>query len=135
MEKLNSAGKRYLWEIRKEIPCPAKRKRRILVQIRGILGEYLAQNPDADYAAITARLGSPQQIAASYVDDMGTGELLRGLTIRRKILRRVSIAVAIMVALWVGVVAVSYANHIRFTDGYYIDDITVVEDISTAEGE
>ena len=88
--------------------------------------DYASRNPDADYSEIAARFGSPQQIASSYVDEMGTVELLQNLRIRRNIERIVAIIAAMAVVLWLGAVTFAYLYNTDVTNGYY--EIAIAEE-------
>jgi len=59
--------------------------------------ELLAENPDADFETIQIYLGSPKDIAAAYIDEMGTAELMEQLRTRRKIAKILIIAAAVLI--------------------------------------
>ena len=128
MGKHNGARRRYLWEIRGWLPCSGKLKRGILDRIENTVLEYLIENPEASYEDLTERFGVPQQIAATYVEEMGTNELLRDLRIRRRIVRAVTAAALSVVILWAGLVIASYVDHRRDVNGYLgVGEVTVIE--------
>lgn len=124
----NPGARRYLREVRGRLPCSRRAKSQILNKIKDTIMDYLAQNPDAMYSEITARFGTPQQIAASFVDEMETGELLQNLKIKRRIMCCVVAAVAIIVALWAGVVTRAYLDHVGNMNGYFTEEIIVVDE-------
>lgn len=128
MGKHNGARRRYLWEIRGWLPCSGKLKRGILKRIENTVLEYLIENPEASYEDLTERFGVPQQIAATYVEEMGTNELLRDLRIRRRIVRAVTVAALSVVILWAGLVIASYVDHRKDVNGYLVvGEATVIE--------
>lgn len=128
MGKHNGARRRYLWEISGWLPCSGKLKRGILDRIENTVLEYLIENPEASYEDLTERFGVPQQIAATYVEEMGTNELLRDLRIRRRIVRAVTAAALSVVILWAGLVIASYVDHRRDVNGYLVvGEVTVIE--------
>lgn len=128
MGKHNGARRRYLWEIRGWLPCSGKLKRGILDRIENTVLEYLIENPEASYEDLTERFGVPQQIAATYVEEMGTNELLRDLRIRRRIVRAVTAAALSVVILWAGLVIASYVDYRRDVNGYLVvGEVTVIE--------
>lgn len=133
MGKRNAAVRQYLREIRSWLPCSCRLKRGILDRIKNTIADYLEENPNANYAEIKARFGTPQQIASTYVDEMGTGELLRDLRIRKKILRCVAVAAMLIVALWVGVLTYLISYNTTVTNGYY--EISEIEVIETEQDE
>lgn len=119
MEKLNRDTKRYLREIRSWIPCAGKMRREVLEEIRGTLAEFLSENPDADFPALVARFGTPQQIASTYVDEAETGELLNALRIRKKMVRIACVTAVILISIWATAVTIEL-----FCDAYKIANST-----------
>lgn len=120
MEKYSRAARRYLWEIRSWLPCSWKLKREILKRIGNTIREYLVENQNAAYEELTKRFGTPQQIAASYVEEMGTDELLRDLRIRRKVVRAVTAAALAVAILWAGFIGAAYVDHVNDVNGYLV---------------
>lgn len=129
MGENNAQVRRYLREIRSWLPCSRRKKGQILKKIRDTVMDFLAENPSASYTEITDRFGSPQQIASSYVNEMGMGELLRDLRIRRKLVRIASITAVVVLVLWASVVTLAYIDYLDDTNGYIVETITVVEQI------
>lgn len=62
--------------------------------------------PDADVAAIQAQLGTPQEIAAAYVENMETAAVLKGLRIRRRVLFAVCVTTLAILISWVALVTI-----------------------------
>ncbi len=123
MGKPDIAARRYLREVRSWLPCAGKMKKEVLGKIGGTVGDYLAENPNGDYAALVARFGTPQQIAAAYVDELETPELLNSLRIRRQIVKIVSVTALVVIILWAGVVATSFAYNIINDNGFYVEEL------------
>lgn len=122
MKNRDSALRRYLRTIRSYLPCSRKVKKQILKEIQGNVNAYLEENPKADYAQIEVRFGSPKSIAAAYVDDMDTQELLHALHIRNKI--RIAIVSSLfgIVLLWaVGVSYIMIHEVTHFPGTVYIE--------------
>lgn len=134
MERHSRAVRRYLREIRGWLPCSGKLKRGILERIEHTIQEYLAENQDAAYEELTERFGMPQQIAATYVEEMGTDELLRDLRIRRKIMKIVAATAAVVICLWAGLVIASYVDHCKDVNGYATVEIIEMERNEYKEG-
>lgn len=122
----NADVQRYLREIKEDIPCAGKRKRDILRKIDETIGSYLEENPDARYGDMTARLGTPKQIVTSCLEEMDTGELIKRLKIKRKIVGIVAAAAIAVVALWAITVSVIYIENRKDGDGYFVEYISNV---------
>lgn len=86
MISCEAALKRYYCTIRSFLPCSQKLKKRILDEIQNSVNGYLKDHPEANISEIEARFGEPKNIAAAYVDDMNTPELLHTLRVRRRII-------------------------------------------------
>lgn len=126
MVKHNMAMHRYLRGIQGWLPCSRRLKRRILERIQKRVREYLAGNPGASYKELTERFGTPQQIAAAYVAEMGTDELLRDLRIRRRIIGIIAASAIAVVILWAGTVTAAYLDHVNNVNGYLVVDQVIV---------
>ena len=133
MTNLNFSLWRYYREIRGDLPCSRTHRNRILREIRDNVKGYLEENPETDFAGIQAHFGMPKTIAAAYVDEMDTEELLHALRIRRKMVSAVASGVLVMVLLWAGVVSLAYAQHVFATDGYLV--VTIINNgVQNADG-
>lgn len=134
MRKRNRAARRYLRNVKDWLPCSGKLKREIMARIKNVLDDYLAEHPDADFAELSHRFGLPKQIAASYVEDMDTEELLRNLRIRRRIVGIVTCAALIVITLWAGTVTYVIIHNERLAHGYgVLGEIGVIEDVKYGE--
>lgn len=98
--------KQYYRQIQSWLPCGGRLKRRMMVNITANIEGYLAEHPQTDFAALQSHFGTPQEIAATYVDDMDTAELLSAIHNRRKILLSVVYGVTAIVAIWAVVMLV-----------------------------
>lgn len=134
MDRNSRAVRRYLREIRGWLPCSGKMRRVILERIENTVLEYLIENPETFYEELTEQFGVPQQIAASYVEEMGTNELLRDLRIRRRIIGTIAAAAIAVVVLWAGLVAASYVDHVKDVNGYATVEIIEIESSEYYEG-
>ena len=87
--------------------APTERLRRyVMTQIRETVQEFAQEHPDADVAAIQAQLGTPQEIAAAYVENMETAAVLKGLRIRRRVLFAVCVTTLAILISWVALVTI-----------------------------
>lgn len=100
MGNRDSALRRYYRTVYVYLPCSRKLKKKILYEIKGNITAYLEENPDADYSQIESHFGTPRSIAAAYVDDMNTEELIHALHIRKKIVTCIVSILLTSVLLW-----------------------------------
>ena len=71
MNAAERAARRYCRKVRSWLPG-GKMRRYVMTQIRETVQEFVREHPDADDAAILAQLGTPQEIAAAYVENTET---------------------------------------------------------------
>lgn len=76
-------------------------KKPLLDTLRAQAEEYITDGGDA--AALEQRFGTPQQVAAAWVDEMDTSELLAELHIHRRIVMVVALALAAVLVIFTGV--------------------------------
>lgn len=79
--------RRYCRAVGSYLPCARRQKRQLLRELRQRLEEYRDEHPDE--TSPEERFGTPQQVAAGYVDDMDTTELLQALRYRRRVITAV----------------------------------------------
>lgn len=92
---------RYVRAVSGFLPCSGKVKKPLLDTLRAQAEEYIADGGDA--AALEQRFGTPQQVAAAWVDEMGTSELLAEMHIHRRIVMVVASALAAALVIFTGV--------------------------------
>ena len=131
----NAQARRYLREIQECLPCAGKVKRGITRKINGMIDDAMLDESDLTYEMLVKRFGTPQQIAASYVDEMDTPELLRKLRIKKKIFAVVCATAAIILAIWIGVVVTATRSHYSQMNGYFEEYIIITEDNPDIGGE
>ena len=127
---------RYLWEVREELPGNGRQKKQILSRVEPSVRDFVTENPHADYAAITQRFGTPQQIAASCIEEMDAQELTLQLRIRKTIVRIVAATALVLVLLWAGVVVTALIRHVKAMNGYLIvGEAEVIDRTEYTEGK
>lgn len=126
--------RRYLWDVSRELPGNRKQKKKILSRVENSVREFASEQPNADYAAIVKWFGSPEKIAESYVAEMDTREVITGLRFGEKVFHITAASALIIVILWLCVITLAMKDHKNYADGYYTDEITVIEDRSYEGG-
>lgn len=127
MSKLDAALKRYYRNIRKELPCSFKMKKRIMAQIQESVSLFLEQKPTADFEAVQSHFGDPQTIALSYIEDQNAPELLQKMHIKRKLVAIVAGVVAAILLIWGIAVIWAIIDAKDATNGHTNDGIIVIE--------
>ena len=109
MNTAERAARRYYRKVQSWLPG-GKMRRYVMTQIRETVQEFVQEHPDADVAAIQAQLGTPQEIAAAYVENMETAAVLKGLRIRRRVLFAVCATMLAILISWTVLVTVETAR-------------------------
>ena len=91
---------RYVRAVSGFLPCSGKVKKPLLDALRAQAEEYIE---GGDAAALEQRFGMPQQVAAAWVDEMDTSELLAELHIHRRIVMVVALVLAAALVIFTGV--------------------------------
>lgn len=126
---------RYLLQIWWRLPGTWERKKLILCRLAERVRDFATDHPNDTYADITARFGTPQQIAEASLENMETAELVQELKVRRKFIRITAIAALTVILFWVGAVSVAHAEGRANRNGYIMDEIEVKEHIIYENGE
>lgn len=91
--------KKYYRQVGSWLPCGGRLKRQLMANIRSTVDGYLHEHPEVDFPTLEAHFGTPQQIAAAFVDEMGTEELLYKLRVRKRIIKITFICVVALISI------------------------------------
>ena len=123
MRLKNRHARKYCRLVHSFLPCSVKQRRLILGEIKSNLSAYLEENPSASFEEIESRFGTPRQIAAAHVEEMGTEELLKQFRIRKKIITVICACAALALLIWSSVLTVAFIDNQKSDNGYY--DVTI----------
>ena len=119
---------RYLGQVWWKMPGNWKQKKKILSCVATSVRDYAERNPRGGYAAIVTRFGEPEQIAASYLEELDVSDLKKQLSIRKRIICAVVTASIIAVGIWAGVVAHALWKYNNSANGYF--ERVITEDVT-----
>ena len=105
--------RRYCRAVGSYLPCARRQKRQLLRDLRQRLEEYRDEHPDE--TSPEERFGTPQQVAAGYVDDMDTTELLQALRYRRRV---ITAGILAALAVLTAALCVQLYDYHRSLDGW-----------------
>lgn len=111
--------RQYYLAIRSLLPCCWKRKNAFIRTLDSSIAAYISEHPDADFTQIERHFGTPQQIAASYIEEMDPQEITDKLKVRKRILQIVVSAVFLCALVWLILLAVAFLNELNSADGFY----------------
>ena len=86
--------------------------------MRNSIQGYASDGENISYNQIKTRFGDPMQIAATYVSEMESEELLNAVHAKRVTLHIALIAAVFAVALWAVFVTASYVSFEKDMNGY-----------------
>lgn len=99
---MNKVAERYLRAVRKALHCPGQQGKRLLRQLSEDIEEYCEEHPDATEEELCRRFGTPEDVAADFVEDLG-GSIAVNIQRRRN---RIVTAVIVVLVLVAGAVTV-----------------------------
>ena len=108
--------RRYCRAVGSYLPCARRQKRQLLRELRQRLEEYRDEHPEE--TSPEERFGTPQQVAAGYVDDMDTTELLQALRYRRRVITAVVSGILAALAVLTAALCVQLYDYHRSLDGW-----------------
>ena len=92
------AAKKYYNEVKQQLSCPRKIKKKLLFYIRLSMDEFLEKNPNADFDMIVERFGEPFELANSYIESLDTTEVKKALQ-RSKWIKTCIITLCVVILL------------------------------------
>lgn len=125
---MEKALSKYYRSISKCLPVEKKHKKQILEQIRHSVEDYRAKNPAADIQGILEHFGTPQEIAAAYVENMTTPEILKKFRVRKTVLLVVCAVAAVALLMWGTVIGIALSKDQNQANGFIIVEPPVVVD-------
>lgn len=87
--------------------------------IEQTVNAYLHENPGADFASVQQHFGTPQQIAAAYIDEMTPAEILKRFKVRRTVIIVICVTVALALLMWTITLGIAWLNEKDSADGFY----------------
>lgn len=117
--------RRYCRAVGSYLPCARRQKRQLLRDLRQRLEEYRDEHPDE--TSPEERFGTPQQVAAGYVDDMDTTELLQALRYRWRVITAVVSGILAALAVLTAALCMQLYDYHRAIRGW--GDLIITERI------
>ena len=110
--------KQYIRSIRRELPCSGKKKRQFISQIRCSITDFLQENPEADLEAVQAHFGTKQEIVEDFVRNEDASDLLRKMSIKKKVLAIIAGVMILITVTWGAVVTWSVIETKKYSEAY-----------------
>lgn len=100
----NRFARKYIRQVRSMLPGTVGKKNIILNKVREEVFAYLEENPQATDKDLQQRFGTPEDIASSYIETMGTPEIMEKFRIRKWILFSIATLLIFIALVWSAVV-------------------------------
>ena len=122
---MNKPARAYLRAVRRALRCPGRQGKQLLRQLSEDIEEYCEEHPDATEEELCRRFGTPEDVAAAFVEDLG-GSIAVNIQRRRN---RIVTAVIVVLVLVAGAVTVRQIwIQQLFSDSYWVESITYEAD-------
>lgn len=122
---MNKVAERYLRAVRKALHCPGQQGKRLLRQLSEDIEEYCEEHPDATEEELCRRFGTPEDVAAAFVEDLG-GSI--AVNVQRRRNRIVTAVIVVLVLVAGAVTARQIWIQQLFLDSYWVESITYEAD-------
>ena len=104
----------YLKKVKKELRCPAKRKRAFLAELEAGLREFAQELPDLTIDQLIDAFGTPQKQAQDFMETLDAKEIKKAFTWKQVVVLGVIAALLI----WLGVVVTLWIDGHNDINGY-----------------
>lgn len=125
---MNNDVKKYLSEIKSMIPFHSKDKVEFLKITEEKLMEFIDSKEDVDYQTIVKEFGKPNEVAASYIEEMDTDCIIKEL--RKKKYIKILIVVIILTTFIIGAFRIYYLTDLynEFKDNQPVKYEDIIEE-------
>lgn len=114
----------YCKAVKKELSCPGKIKKDLIIRLTPDLEMYAEENPNASLDDISAHFGSPKEVAESYLASLDEEELKKRINKAKRIWITVISVCAAILLLFVAIYAYMVTENRRITPVYYDEIIS-----------
>ena len=126
MKVTEKERKIYMQEIKRNLVCDNKQRKKFLSSFSDNMDEYLNDNPDADFAQLQEDLGTPEEIANAFLENTSASNIKKRISFAKWIIAGVVVIVlSVIVTLVIEITDAHNSNNGQFTDV-----ITVYETIT-----
>ena len=122
---MNKPARAYLRAVRRALRCPGRQGKQLLRQLSEDIEEYCEEHPDATEEELCRRFGTPEDVAADFVEDLG-GSI--AVNIQRRRNRIVTAVIVVLVLVAGAVTARQIWIQQLFLDSYWVESITYEAD-------
>ena len=120
MKVTEKERKIYMQEIKRNLVCDNKQRKKFLSSFSDNMDEYLNNNPDADFAQLQKDLGTPEEIANAFLENASASNVKKRISFVKWIILGVVVALAVYIT---SIITTLIDAHKEY-DGYFTNVIT-----------
>ena len=126
---MNRELKRYYRETMRLLPGTAKQKKQLMETLWESVNAYIEENPQATIQEVQAHLGTPQQTAAPYLDEMSAPDVIKKIRTRKTVIAIICAAIAVALIMWGIGLAITISDAKDSAGGYVETGNIIVEEM------
>lgn len=113
----------YMQEIKRNLVCDNKQRKKFLSSFSDNMDEYLNDNPDADFTQLQKDLGTPEEIANAFLENASASNIKK----RMSFVKWIVASVAVALVIYITAIIIIIINAHNSNNGYFTDVVTVSE--------
>lgn len=127
--ELDRQIKKYLKEIKKELPTNFPNKQKIIYQLSESIQQFINENPNCSFSDIQIEFGSAKEVSIALVDELPTDKIMTTYH-KHKILKWLIAFILILIIFLLYLIIDVIKTDVYITDTVYIYS---TEDLSTLD--
>ena len=91
----------YLKQIKKLLVCDGARRKEFMNSFEDNLEEYLKANPDTDFSKLQEEMGTPQEIANSFLENESAASIKKRMSVAKWVIIGIAVALLLLIITFV----------------------------------
>ncbi len=97
MKVTEKERKKYMQEIKRNLVCNNEQRKKFLASFSDNLDEYLNDNPNADFAQLQKDLGTPEEIANTFLENASASNVKKRMSFVKWIILGIVVALSVYI--------------------------------------
>lgn len=89
----------YLKQIKKLLVCDGARRKEFMNSFEDNLEEYLKANPDTDFSKLQEEMGTPQEIANSFLENESAASIKKRMSVKKWVIIGIAVALLLLIIM------------------------------------
>lgn len=129
--KIKNDLNRYYREIKRNLPCPRKIRKTFLAEAYKLVNDFMENQPDATYDDIVKSVGTPEELAATFLSTLMDGEKIEKYHQKRRKRKFFLVAlVSLFIITLIGIII--YIGQARYHTVVTEETTTVIDSVSSS---